>query len=396
LSYSVGHVRGDFLDIILVLLAAAFAVGGYRQGFIVGALGCAGFLVGAAVGIICAPQIARFVAHDPGQRALVAVIMVFLTAMAGQLLASMAGMAVRSRVTGHPATLADALGGAGVSVMSVLLIAAFLGSAVASVPFSPVSSQVSRSVVLRGLGWFMPSFADVQHFLDGSPYLPLFGTLAAGSALSAPPSQRVLGSPALARERQSIVKVMGMACGQSRSGTGFVFAPHHVLTNAHVVAGVRGGLRVSNGWPNSASAQVVLFDPRRDIAVLYVPGLNAPPLGLIRHVQAGSSAIVAGYPDSLPLTTVPARVSSPLAVTISDIYSVAVVTREVYVVRAMVRPGNSGGPLLAPGGSVYGVVFAASVNEPGYGAALTIGEVMPDASAGAAATAPVATQQCAA
>jgi S1-C subfamily serine protease len=387
-------VRGDFLDIVLVLLAAAFAVGGYRQGFIVGVLGCAGFLAGAAVGVISAPRVAGFVAHDPGQRALVAVIMVFLIAMAGQLLASMAGMAIRTRVTGHPATLADALGGAGVSVVSVLLIAAFLGSAFASVPFSPVSSQVRRSVVLRGLDWFMPSFADVQHFLDGSPYLPLFGTLAAGGALSEPPSPRVLASPALARERQSIVKVMGMACGHSRSGTGFVFAPHHVLTNAHVVAGVGSGLRVSNGWPNSARARVVLFDPRRDIAVLYVPGLDAPPLRLMPHAQPGSSAIIAGYPDSLPLTPVPARVSNPIAVTISDIYSTAAVTRQVYVVRATVRPGNSGGPLLSPQGSVYGVVFAASVNEPGYGAALTVGEVMPDVNVGAAATAPVSTQQC--
>jgi S1-C subfamily serine protease len=387
-------VRGDFLDIVLILLAAAFAVGGYRQGFIVGVLGCAGFLAGAAVGVIAAPRVAGFFAHDPAQRALVAVVMVFLTAMAGQLLASMAGTAVRSRVTGHPATLADALGGAGVSVVSVLLIAAFLGSAVAGVPFSPVSSQVRRSVVLRGLDWFTPSFADVQHFLDGSPYLPLFGTLAAGGALSEPPSPRVLASPALAHEKQSIVKVMGVACGHSRSGTGFVFAPHHVLTNAHVVAGVGGGLRVSNGWPNSAPARVVLFDPRRDIAVLYVPGLNAPPLRLVRHAQAGSSAIIAGYPDSMPLTPVPARVSNPIAVTVSDIYSTAAVTRQVYVVRATVRPGNSGGPLLSPQGSVYGVVFAESVNEPGYGAALTVGEVMPDANVGAAATAPVSTQRC--
>jgi S1-C subfamily serine protease len=387
-------VRGDFLDIVLILLAAAFAVGGYRQGFIVGVLGCAGFLAGAAVGVIAAPHVAGFLAHDPGQRALVAVVVVFLTAMAGQLLASMAGLAVRSRVTWHPATLADALGGAGVSVVSVLLIAAFLGSAVASAPFSPVSSQVRRSVVLRGLDWFMPSFADVQHFLDGSPYLPLFGTLAAGGALSEPPSPRVLASPALARDKQSIVKVMGMACGHSRSGTGFVFAPHHVLTNAHVVAGAGGGLRVSSGRPNSAPARVVLFDPRRDVAVLYVPGLNAPPLRLVRYAPPGSSAIIAGYPDNLPLTPVPARVSNPIAVTISDIYYTTTVTKQVYVLRATVRPGNSGGPLLSPQGSVYGVVFGTSVSEPGYGAALTVGEVMPDANAGAAATAPVSTQQC--
>ena len=38
---------GDLLDVILVALAAAFAVEGYRQGFVVGALGVIGFLGGA-------------------------------------------------------------------------------------------------------------------------------------------------------------------------------------------------------------------------------------------------------------------------------------------------------------------------------------------------------------
>ena len=35
------------------------------------------------------------------------------------------------------------------------------------------------------------------------------------------------------------------------------------------------------------------------------------------------------------------------------------VTRHVYTVRADIQPGNSGSPLLAPGGAVYGMVFAA-------------------------------------
>ena len=60
-------MRGDFLDIVLILLAAAFAVGGYRQGFIVGVLGCAGFLAGAAVGVIAAPHVAGSAAFIPAR-----------------------------------------------------------------------------------------------------------------------------------------------------------------------------------------------------------------------------------------------------------------------------------------------------------------------------------------
>lgn len=386
---------GDPLDLILTLLVVAFAIGGYRQGFIVGALGCIGFLAGAAVGAVCSGAVARYLAPDrPAPQALVAIIVVFLAAVAGQVLASMGGMAIRSRVTWPQATLIDGFGGAGISALSVLLIAGFIGSAVASVPFSEVSMQVRSSVLLRGVDRLIPPLAGLQRFLDSGPYVQVFGALAVDRELAAPPSQRVLDSPGLARDRQSVVKIAGAACGHSLTGSGFVFAPHHVLTNAHVVAGVTTGLSVSNGGRNPMPAQVVLFDPRRDIAVLYVPQLNAVPLILVSQAPAGSGAIVAGYPGTLPFTAVPARVSQQMAVSVPDIYLNATVTRELYALRATVRPGNSGSPLLAPGGSVYGMVFATSAQQPGYGAALTSGEVTPDATLAATATTPVSTQRC--
>jgi S1-C subfamily serine protease len=62
--------------------------------------------------------------------------------------------------------------------------------------------------------------------------------------------------------------------------------------------------------------------------------------------------------------------------------------------RALVRPGNSGGPLLATDGRVYGVVFAAATDDNETGYALTASEVRSDAESGAAATTPVSTQGC--
>jgi S1-C subfamily serine protease len=62
--------------------------------------------------------------------------------------------------------------------------------------------------------------------------------------------------------------------------------------------------------------------------------------------------------------------------------------------RAVVLPGNSGGPLLATDGEVYGVVFAASTDTADTGYALTAPEVAADATAGERATGGVSTQGC--
>jgi len=397
-------VPGDLLDLILIVLAAAFAVAGYRQGFIVGMLSCIGFLAGAAVGATFSPALARFLVHSLGQQALVAIIVVFITAMIGQLLASLAGVAIRSRVTWRPMTLVDSLGGAAVSVVSVLLIAWFIGSAVIHAPFPAVARQVQSSEVLRGVNQFMPSaalsmFSDFRHLLDKSPYTEVFGALGANGALNVPPPDpAVLGKPAVRRDKNSIVKVKGVAssCNKQLEGSAFVISPQHVLTNAHVVAGVTSGLVVVDAKGTALPAQVVLFDPRVDLAVLYVPRLTAPPL----HFTGGTAnkednAIVAGFPLNGQFSAVPARISNESSDLGPDIYhSSQQVTRDIYTIRARVEPGNSGGPLLAPNGGVYGVVFAAAANVRDTGYALTAGQVRSDARTAANYNRPVSTQTC--
>src|SRR5262249_21639987 len=156
-----GAVPGDLLDLILIALAAAFAVAGYRQGFIVGVLSFVRFLGGAAVGAVFSPAIARALVGSAAGQALVAIIVVFLAAMAGQLVASLAGAAVRSRVTWRPAAFVDAIGGAVVSVISVLLIAWLIGSAVVNAPFPPVAGQGGNSAGPRGGDRVMPPGAPL-------------------------------------------------------------------------------------------------------------------------------------------------------------------------------------------------------------------------------------------
>jgi len=240
-------------------------------------------------------------------------------------------------------------------------------------------------------------FSDFRRLLASGPYTQVFGALGAEGALTVPPPDpAVVNAPGVKRARPSVVKIMGMApsCSHSLEGSGFVFAPQHVLTNAHVVAGVRGGVTVSTGRRHSFHGRVVLFDPGRDVAVIYVPGLTARPLAFASPPARGASAIVAGYPENKHFTADPARIGSEQSANSPDIYQERTVNRDIYAVRALVRPGNSGGPLLSPSGSVDGMVFAAAVNLGDTGYALTAGEVAPDVSAGRAATAAVSTQGC--
>jgi S1-C subfamily serine protease len=397
-------VPGDLLDLILIVLAAAFAVAGYRQGFIVGVLSCIGFLAGAAAGATFSPALARLLVHSTAQQALVAIIVVFICAMIGQLLASLIGVAARSQVTWRPAALVDALGGAAVSVVSVLLIAWFIGSAVENAPFPVVARQVRSSEVLRGVNQFMPPaamsmFSDFRHLLDKGPYTQVFGQLGANGALNVPPpNPAVLHRPAVAKDRNSIIKINGVAnsCDTRLEGSGFVVSPGHVLTNAHVVAGVPAGdLSVVDAAGVTLPAHVVTFDPRVDLAILDVPGLTAAPLRFATaDADKGDNAVIAGFPLDGQFLAVAARIADESSAGGPDFYHSANVTRDIYTVRAQVEPGNSGGPLLAPNGAVYGVVFAAATNVRDTGYALTAGQVKADVKAGSHATRQVSTDRC--
>ena len=77
-----------------------------------------------------------------------------------------------------------------------------------------------------------------------------------------------------------------------------------------------------------------------------------------------------------------------------DIYGSGTVTREVYELQAMIRPGNSGGPFVLVNGDVAGLVFAASTTDPEIGYALTSTEVLPDVHRAIGRTTPASTGSC--
>ncbi|GAA3423424.1 MarP family serine protease [Streptosporangium nondiastaticum] len=395
-------MSGDLLDLILIALMVAFAVSGYRQGFIIGALSFVGFVGGGLLGMFIAPPIAAAVVDGDTERALLAIVIVFLSATIGQFASSTIGAVVRSHVIWEPAKVVDAVGGTFASAFSVLVTAWLIGSLLTSSQFTLLSEQVNKSLLISTVDQALPTAAkDFQkpfkNFIDTSGFPKVFDAIGAGQFVEVPPpDQGVLKGSQLSRARRGIVKVQGIAtsCRRHIEGTGFVYSQNRIMTNAHVVAGVDQGLQVTDYLNNVHDARVVLYNPDRDIAILYVPGLNLPVLRFDGTAEKGDDAIVAGFPHGHGFTPNVARIRGQQKAKGPDIYDRKTVFRDVYAIRGLVRQGNSGGPLLSPEGKVYGVVFAAALDQRETGYVLTAAEVTPDAQDGSRLVNRVSTQEC--
>lgn len=392
-------MSGDVLDVVLIGAVVLSALAGYRRGLLLGVLAFVGLAGGALLGMRLATAFAGSVAGTTA-RPLVALAIVLVAAAVGHVVATALGAAVRRRLTWSPVRVLDSAGGAVLSATVVLVVAWLLATVVVSSPLPELVRQIRQSRVLTAVDAVMPAdarlwFSSFRRLVDRQGLPEIFGGIGRPSAApAAVPDEAVLGSRAVQSARDDVLKITGNArtCSRQLEGSGFVYAPERVMTNAHVVAGVEAP-KVQVGT-RTMPARVVLFDADRDVAVLAVPGLGRPALAFAGVAASNDSAVVAGYPQGGPFTAVAARVRSREQVRGPNIYQDRTVTREVYALRAVVRPGNSGGPLLAPDGSVYGVVFAAAVDDPQTGYALTGAEVAADARTGATATTPVGTRGC--
>lgn len=392
------------IDLVILVLAIGFAVTGYRQGFVVSALSFVGFLGGAALGLQLASPIATALIHGTGQ-VTVALVVVIGFAMLGQFGGVWLGNQLRDRLTWRPARVADSAGGAAVSAIAVLIAAWMVAAPLAAAPYPALASAVRRSEVIHAVDGAVPGpvrdlYQSLRETVRQGNFPEVFGPLSPTRVPEVPdPDPALRASPAVAADRASVVKVTGLApdCNRRIEGTGFVVAPQRIVTNAHVVAGVaEPKVQLSTG--TSLDATVVFYDPDVDIAVLDVRGLTAPPLRFASNrARARDDAIIVGFPqdrDVRNLFVGPARIRTVQQIRGPNIYATRTVAREVYAIKGQVRSGNSGGPLLAPDGTVYGVIFAAAVDDPSTGFALTAAQVSEDVQAGVASSRRVDTGGC--
>jgi S1-C subfamily serine protease len=390
------------VDGILILLMLIFAISGYRQGFVIGALSFGGFFSGALIGLQVGPLIANQFS-DGAMRVVVSLVAIFALAVLGQTLAGWFGTRLRRSITSKPLQRADDAGGAVISLVAVLLVAWLVAVPLGSSSLPWLNREVRSSAVLGGINQLMPQQARalssaLRTTLDTNGFPDVFGGLAPTRAREvAAPDPTLAKSQVVQNSRRSVIKVLGTAdsCSRRIEGSGFVYARERVMTNAHVVAGTDEVQVESNG--DRLDGTVVVYDPRRDLAVIYVPGLRAPVMPFVEKPAAtGASAIVLGFPLDGPYNAQSARVRDLSNITGPDIYDSGTdVTREIYTIRALVRSGNSGGPLVTPNGRVLGVIFAAAADDRNTGFAVTAREAAETAERGAERTRGVRTGDCA-
>src|SRR6266545_3658600 len=298
------------IDLLLLLILAATAVSGWRRGFAVVTLGYAGLLVGLALGAWAAARVGLFIsAEDSLRRLLVGIVVFFLVAVVCHSLATRFGMQLRSTITGRVGGNVDAVGGAVVAVGVTAIALWFVALTLGSVPFSPLARALTDSSVLRTIDRIAPrppaALSQLRGLLARSPFPDAFANLRPPAAAGAPPA--ALATAGVKHAAAATVQIESQGCGGLLFGSGFPVEQHLVVTNAHVVAGT-GRHRVITTGGARATATVVWFDPRRDLALLNVPGLTLDPLRLDSAVPSGTTGAVIGYPGGGAQTVVGARI----------------------------------------------------------------------------------------
>jgi len=372
----------DLVDLVILAATLIGLANGYRRGFWLSGAQYAGLVVGVLLGATAAdPLLSYLEIHNPGARPLGAALVLVIGGSLGSSIGFAAGEPIRRRILRAGVhTTTDSVGGAALSVVAVLMMCWFLGVSFSRGPSPEIAQQIQRSVVLHTLDNAAPRppafLASVEGILSGVNFSPVFAGLEPGSLPAPLPVPAAVDTPGVIQARQSVVKVASLGCGGMVTGSGFPVGPGYIVTNAHVVSGTSAHTIEA---PDGAEMQatVIFFDPERDVAVLYVPEYRAAALAS-GTASRGTTGAAIGYPGGGPEATSPAVVDGQVAAEGRDIYNANLVTRQILVIQARVRPGNSGGPLVDLDGHVIGLVFATSAGDPNQAYALANSEIAGD------------------
>ncbi len=394
-----------WFDWVAIALAVVYAWRGFGLGAVTQTLMLAGLVIGLLAGGLLVPPLAGLASGTA--RSLVALLVLVVCPFAGGAVGEWVGHRLHPSLERNHLGAADAVVGVAVGTATALVATWVLGTLLSVSPYPALNRAINDSRVVRATAAVLPPLpqflARVESFLSSRGYPVVFANLPPGLIAAANLPADATIQAAFRAAQASTVEIVGQACGRVETGSGFVAAPGLVVTNAHVVAG-EALTDVIDG-SGSHAGSVVLFDPELDVAVLRVNGLSGAPLPIrAEPVARGTTGAIMGYPLGGPLQATAAAVNTRIQATGLDIYGTGITTRDVYEVHGQVRPGNSGGPLVASGepvgtsglspGTVIGVVFASSTTADQTGYALSMGAVAAAVSAAGQAGAPVGTGGC--
>ena len=368
----------NIIDVVALLIVVVAIYFGARSGFVAQALALVGFALGALIVFVAAPfAAAPLESIDPPARGLVALTAMAAIVLAAQALGSAAGVALRRRVGPGRLGEVDNASGALFGMVRGIFLVWLAGGLLALAPLPTIQAAARQSLVLRVMDTQLPSpvvlAAQLGRVIEaaGLPTDVFVGVPPAPAAPVDGPTQQAAQRMAAAA-LGSTLRVETVACGRFFTGTAFAVAPDHFVTNAHVVAGSTSVWLSFDGSLDRHEATVVLFDPQLDAALIYAPGVNVPVLPLAQTVpDRGQQAAAIGFPGGGREQVIAAGINRTIEAVGLDIYSQSTIAREVLEMQADVRPGDSGGPLILPDGTVGGVTFSESREDPDIGYALT-------------------------
>ncbi|WP_225728108.1 MULTISPECIES: MarP family serine protease [unclassified Nocardia] len=387
----------NWLD-LAILVASGFAgYLGWRRGAIGAALGLLGIFGGAFIGMVVARALLPHLPQGTWRLLTMLGLMIAVVAI-GQAVGDRFGMRLSKLVRDHRARTLNALVGACGYAVAVPLIVWLLTASLITTAQPAVVAAFTGSRAVRAVDQAAPYWLAGLPNALASP-LRESGLVDGWSAAETPrsvlsPDGSVLRLPA-ADLRGSVLRVRDLAagCGVRQAGTGFVIGQERVLTNAHVVAGATEASVDTPAGPLPAT--VVVFDPQRDVAVLAVPGLTAPPVAIASApLGPAADALVLGYPEGGPYTAAAARIRDREIRDVPDIYHGATAPRQIYTVNGAIRQGNSGGPLIDTDGRVLGVVFGADDSKKDIGYAMNVHQVLEQLGESWKGSTPVPTGPC--
>lgn len=369
----------NLVDIIVLVLVVLAAIEGLRAGAVLQVLTYGSFGAGLYVGVLLASETVRWVHSELGRTIVLLVTMLGVAVIFG-IVGRLVGARLFMRLHRGWFGPVDSVLGVAVAVAGTLLIVWLVASTVVTNTYSNVNASISGSRIIRAVDRVLPAppsvFSHVQGFFRSEGFPQVFAQLVPATAGPVVPAGSGAVQETATAAGSSTVKIVGEGCGDIQEGSGFVVAPGVVVTNAHVVAGIAHPVVEDEAGTHQTT--VVSFDPSFDLAVLRVSGLDDPPLTLDPDsVDRGQQAVVLGYPGGGPFTAVPAGVMAAFEAEGRNIYGQGLTLRDVYEIQAVVRPGNSGGPLIALDGQVIGVVFSRSTTNGDVGYALSSTGVLP-------------------
>lgn len=376
------------LDWIILAFVAMLGLFGFRRGFIVAVLSLGGFAIGSFIGTRVGPLLLP--RGGPASQYAPAFGLVGALVAGAILATGFEGVALRLRrgLILPGLGLVDGVLGALLSVALGLAIAWIVAAVVLdAVGDGGLRADIQRSAILSELNQLLPPTGPILNVLASLDPLPqITGPL---PNVGAPPVGIARDSGVRAAGR-SVVRVIGTACGLSVEGSGWVIRPGEVVTNAHVIAGEHDTTVEVGGHEPDLPAYAIAFDPTDDIAVLRVPGLSLPSLKLVSEPPSGRAGAILGYPEDGPFDARSGRIGATQRVLTDDAYGRGPVSRLLTPLRGLVRPGNSGGPLVDREGGVLTTVFASTTDgglPAGYGVAnATVSQVVAGAGGGAVST----------